>query len=263
MLNNSACCCFVTRRCLSRLAALEHRLEVELAQSGKGTAAIASTSHFVRVTMEDRPQMPALGHGPPQRAKGDVEVLDPTFAALDDTMDPVPFLETTWNLVLVAGHASVGWIDLVIAWLLLIASAGMQIAFCAILLTPSFLGDPFDEAQVTVAQEWRNSAAHDWKYMDLAKTSLTARVCNNDGGLILSNTQAWQRSLVVPTSALALHKPPAPPPPPQTAQLHPNRGRQAWCRTSTTSSVLMQTTLRPRGSDPASYSRFFVSSCGP
>ncbi|CAE7275278.1 hypothetical protein AK812_SmicGene37950 [Symbiodinium microadriaticum] len=176
--------------CLSRLAALEHRLEVELAQSGKGTAAIASTSHFVRVTMEDRPQMPALGHGPPQRAKGDVEVLDPTFAALDDTMDPVPFLETTWNLVLVAGHASVGWIDLVIAWLLLIASAGMQIAFCAILLTPSFLGDPFDEAQVTVAQEWRNSAAHDWKYMDLAKTSLTARVCNNDGGLILSNTQA-------------------------------------------------------------------------
>ncbi|CAE7926720.1 unnamed protein product [Symbiodinium necroappetens] len=105
-------------------------------------------------------------------------------------MDPVPFLETTWNLVLVAGHASVGWIDLVIAWLLLIASAGMQIAFCAILLTPSFLGDPFDEAQVTVAQEWRNSAAHDWKYMDLAKTSLTARVCNNDGGLILSNTQA-------------------------------------------------------------------------
>ena len=221
MLNNSACCCFVTRRCLSRLAALEHRLEVELAQSGKGTAAIASTSHFVRVTMEDRPQMPALGHGPPQRAKGDVEVLDPTFAALDDTMDPVPFLETTWNLVLVAGHASVGWIDLVIAWLLLIASAGMQIAFCAILLTPSFLGDPFDEAQVTVAQEWRNSAAHDWKYMDLAKTSLTARVCNNDGGLILSNTQAWQRSLVVPTSALALHKPPAPPPPPPNSTASP------------------------------------------
>ena len=103
----------VARRCLSRLTALEHRLEVELVQGsaqggGKGTAGIVSTRFAPRGSLEDRPQMPALGHGPPKRAKGDTEVQDPTFTALEDTMDPVAFLETTWNLVLVAGHASVG-----------------------------------------------------------------------------------------------------------------------------------------------------------
>lgn len=57
----------------------------------------------------------------------------------EDAMEPVAFLETTWNLVLVLGHAGVGWIDVVIAWLLLVASAGMQITFCWILTTSFFL----------------------------------------------------------------------------------------------------------------------------
>ena len=181
----------IALRCLARLAALEQRLETELQNCG-------NTATMLRVDVEDSSPKPhpMLTEKPPQGAKGDTddfEVDGPAEDAMDSAMDPVAFLETTWNLVLVAGHASVGWIDLAIAWLLLIASAGMQITFSVILLSPSFLGEPFDEAQVEVARKWRNSVAHDSKYMDLARTSLTARVCNNDGGLILSNAQAGLR----------------------------------------------------------------------
>ena len=144
---------------------------------------------------DDGPQVPRTGltEKLPQRAKGDMEdpaePAEPQDHIVEDAVDPVAFLETTWNLVLVAGHSGVGWIDVTIAWLLLIASAGMQITFSVILLSPSFLGEPFDESQVDVAREWRNSVAHDSRYMDLARTSLATRVCNNDGGLILSNNQ--------------------------------------------------------------------------
>eukprot|EP00439_Symbiodinium_sp_Y106_P047896 s4372_g6.t1 len=176
--------------CLARLAALEQRLQAELMEDSNK---VEETITCADVDYRPRPRSGLGAEQSPEKPKGDkadlveVQVHDPP---LEDPMDPVAFLETTWNLVLVAGHAGVGWIDLAIAWLLLFASAGMQITFSVILLTPSFLGDPFDEAQVTVAQEWRNSVAHDAKNMDLARTSLTARVCNNDGGLILSNSQA-------------------------------------------------------------------------
>ena len=179
-------------RCLARLAALEQRLELETATSCRNLA----TTLQVEVD-EDTNQASGKGkltEKPPEAAKGDTEdppELEPEEPnETEDAMDPVAFLETTWNLVLVAGHAGVGWIDMAIGWLLLIASAGMQITFGVILLTPSFQGEPFDESQVRVAREWRNSVAHDSKYLDLARTSLTARVCNNDGGLILSNHQA-------------------------------------------------------------------------
>lgn len=109
---------------------------------------------------------------------------------LEDTMEPVAFLETTWNLVLVLGHAGVGWVDALISCLLLFLSAGMQIAFSLIILQPEFQGEPFDETQVNTALTWRQSVAHDHTYMDLAQTSLTSRVCNNDGSLIISTDQA-------------------------------------------------------------------------
>ncbi|CAE7778272.1 unnamed protein product [Symbiodinium sp. CCMP2456] len=176
--------------CLVRLAALERRLEVELMEGRSNK--VEETITCADVDDGSRSRLQAEQPNKPIGDKADfvnVQVHDPPPPP-EDPMDPVAFLETTWNLVLVAGHAGVGWIDLAIAWLLLFASAGMQITFSVILLTPSFLGDPFDEAQVTVAQEWRNSVAHDAKNMDLARTSLTARVCNNYGGLILSNSQA-------------------------------------------------------------------------
>ncbi|CAJ1458338.1 unnamed protein product [Effrenium voratum] len=136
-------------------------------------------------------------HNPPQMKKLDGDVVSPEpeedagdQTTHEDAMEPVPFLETTWNLVLVLGHSGVGWIDVIVAWLLLVASAGMQITFSWILTSESFLGEPFDQAQVETALSWRRSVAHDHTYLDFAKTSLTSRVCNGDGSLIISTEQA-------------------------------------------------------------------------
>lgn len=66
----------------------------------------------------------------------------------------------------------------------------MQISFVGIILNPFFLGEPFDDRQIETAENWRRSVAHDHTYLDLAQTSLTARVCNGDGSLIISTDQA-------------------------------------------------------------------------
>ena len=126
---------------------------------------------------------------PETKEDGDAAVA-PEPRSQEEAMEPVAFLETTWNLVLVLGHASVGWVDVIIAWLLLCASAGMQMTFIWILTSESFLGEPFDQQQVETAFSWRRSVAHDQTYLDLALTSLTSRVCNNDGSLIISTEQA-------------------------------------------------------------------------
>eukprot|EP00435_Cladocopium_sp_Y103_P032323 s977_g8.t1 len=107
----------------------------------------------------------------------------------EDPEEPVSFMETAWNLVLVLGLTSSGRVDVAIACLLLLSSAGMQITFSVILLGKDFLGDAFRE-QIDIAKDWRRSVAHDHKHMDLAQTSLISRVCNNDGKLILSTDQA-------------------------------------------------------------------------
>ncbi|CAE7697022.1 VPS11 [Symbiodinium sp. CCMP2592] len=65
----------------------------------------------------------------------------------------------------------------------------MQILFTSILLSPSFLGNGFDE-QVEGARIWRRSSAHDAKNMDLAQRSLATRVCHEDDSLIFSTGQA-------------------------------------------------------------------------
>ena len=135
-------------------------------------------------------------HDPPQIKKllGDMgpepEDIADAQTTNDDAMEPVAFLETTWNLVLVLGHSSVGWVDVMVAWLLLAASAGMQVTFSWILTSESFLGEPFDQNQVETALSWRRSVAHDHTYLDFAQTSLTSRVCNGDGSLIISTEQA-------------------------------------------------------------------------
>ncbi|CAE7324409.1 unnamed protein product [Symbiodinium pilosum] len=116
-----------------------------------------------------------------------VELEDGTLP--DTTQEPVAFMETTLNLVLVLGYTGSGWIDILIAAILLFASMAMQMTFCIILLTEDFLGQPFSE-QIQIAQNWRRSVAHDYKYMDLEQTSLTSRVCNGDGKLILSTEHA-------------------------------------------------------------------------
>ena len=47
-----------------------------------------------------------------------------------------------------------------------------------------------ERLQVESAKVWRTSVAHDYKYLDLARTSLVSRVCSGDGALILSTIQA-------------------------------------------------------------------------
>ncbi|CAE7217352.1 serS [Symbiodinium sp. CCMP2592] len=97
-------------------------------------------------------------------------------------LEPVAFLESTWNLVLVMGFTDAGWLDIIIACLLLIVSGGLQIAFSIILLSPDFLGEPF-ENHIQNVEKWRVGVAHDYRHMDLAQTSL-------DVSLIVSTSQA-------------------------------------------------------------------------
>ena len=55
---------------------------------------------------------------------------------MDDVVEePVAFLETAWNLVLVLGHTDCGLLDLAIACFLWLASGLMQISFFVILLS--------------------------------------------------------------------------------------------------------------------------------
>eukprot|EP00439_Symbiodinium_sp_Y106_P021742 s3166_g2.t1 len=121
------------------------------------------------------------------------EVSESTAAVstVDSDMveEPVAFLETAWNLVLVLGHTNSGPVDILIAVVLLVGSFTVQCLFFVILLSENFLGEPFEE-QLQNAILWRQTVAHDYKYMDPAQTSLIARVCSGDGKLILSTQQA-------------------------------------------------------------------------
>ncbi|CAE7359095.1 unnamed protein product [Symbiodinium pilosum] len=88
-----------------------------------------------------------------------------------------------------AGLIDVGIFDHIFAGALVLLNLVMQTAFSVILLTPAFMGEDFG-TKIDSAREWRTSIAHDYKYMDLAGTSLVTRVCNGDGSVILSTVQA-------------------------------------------------------------------------
>ena len=181
------------RPCLERLEALEGKLSGNPVE--QSNVQIAEKSPQVKKMLGD-PVVPKPDESDLDEPESDASKIVPAVELqvkgepADDAMEPVAFLETTWNLVLVLGHAGVGWIDVLIAWLLLFASAGMQISFVGIILNPFFLGEPFDDRQIETAENWRRSVAHDHTYLDLAQTSLTARVCNGDGSLIISTDQA-------------------------------------------------------------------------
>ena len=103
--------------------------------------------------------------------------------------EPVPLGESTWNALLVIGHAGAGWFDTIVASGVVVASPLMQLAFTIVLVTRDFLGEPLT-AEIGPAQRWRMGAAHDHKHVDLADTSLVSRVCSGDSSLIMSNKQA-------------------------------------------------------------------------
>lgn len=95
--------------------------------------------------------------------------------------------KSAWSVPLVLTWQSIS--DGIFSILLLLLNAAMQILFTSILLSPSFLGNGFDE-QVEGARIWRRSSAHDAKNMDLAQRSLATRVCNEDDSLIFSTGEA-------------------------------------------------------------------------
>eukprot|EP00434_Breviolum_minutum_P025217 symbB.v1.2.022277.t1/scaffold1968.1/size94324/10 len=101
----------------------------------------------------------------------------------------VHFEESAWSIPMVLGLVDAGRFDTAYAVLLLFVNCGMQVMFSGILLSDGFMGEDFSE-EAHNAQVWRTSVAHDYKYMDLAQTSLVSRVCSGDGALILSTVQA-------------------------------------------------------------------------
>lgn len=101
----------------------------------------------------------------------------------------VNFEESAWTYPLVIGLADAKPIEVCFAVILLLLNLCMQLIFSGIILGPDFLGEEFDTKK-DVAQRWRTSFAHDYKYVDLSSTSLVTRVCSADGSLILATTQA-------------------------------------------------------------------------
>ncbi|CAE6948158.1 unnamed protein product [Symbiodinium natans] len=183
--------------CLARLQALESHLETQFANEDRKSD---DASEIIEVKLcSDKPHTLETIADPKVHDAHEAHEVHPQFHPQlehvrapdvdDTTQEPVAFMETTLNLILVLGYTGSGWIDILIACLLLLASMGMQITFCVILLTEDFLGNPFAD-NVAIAENWRRSVAHDYKYMDLEQTSLTSRVCNGDGKLILSTEHA-------------------------------------------------------------------------
>lgn len=105
--------------------------------------------------------------------------------------DRVYFGESVWNIPLVLDFSKVPVWDGLFSLILLAVNLGMQASFSGILLSDDFaLAGVNVEEEVDNARTWRQTIAHDWRYMDLSQTSLVSRVCSGDGALILSTPQA-------------------------------------------------------------------------
>ncbi|CAE7353229.1 serS [Symbiodinium sp. CCMP2592] len=163
--------------------AAQDQVSVDVSGDAPLPGTVAEKTQEADVLPVARPSWPDWPEWEPNEAVAKDECVDWV------PLEPVAFLESTWNLVLVMGFTDAGWLDIIIACLLLIASAGLQIAFSIILLSPDFLGQPF-ESHIQSAESWRVGVAHDYRHMDLAQTSLVSRVCNKDPSLIVSTSQA-------------------------------------------------------------------------
>ncbi|CAJ1387407.1 unnamed protein product [Effrenium voratum] len=181
-----------TAQMSARLTLLERRLnlnQVEITEDDweRDEATVSVNRLVVCQDINAAKHVPVL----PAPAKGEAweDEVSEGQSESDNVDEPVAFLETAWNLVLVLGRTSASWSDILVSCILLVASAAMQVVFSVILLQEDFLGEPF-ASQIDIATSWRRNVAHDYKHMDLAHVSLASRVCNGDGKLILSNVQA-------------------------------------------------------------------------
>ena len=137
--------------------AAQDQVSVDVSGDAPLPGAVAEKTQEADVLPVPRPSWPEWPEWEPNEAVAKDECVDWV------PLEPVAFLESTWNLVLVMGFTDAGWLDIIIACLLLIASAGLQIAFSIILLSPDFLGQPF-ESHIQSAESWRVGVAHDYRH---------------------------------------------------------------------------------------------------
>ena len=135
-----------------------------------------------------QPQVPKPQTLQESKPKEEMKGTGPTEPT-DEAQEPIPFTESTWNLLLVLGFTKAGWIDILIGCGVFLGSLLLQGGLCYVLLTGDFLGKPLT-LEIEVAKRWRAGTAHDFKHLDIAETSLVSRVCNGDGSLIMSTQQA-------------------------------------------------------------------------
>ncbi|CAE6921811.1 unnamed protein product [Symbiodinium sp. KB8] len=164
--------------CLGRLERLEselkdaYEMQVTGAWSGTGPTALIVPSEAAKrkVQPEEAPKL---------TPKQEKEAWSP------DENEPIPFTESTWNLLLVLGFTK----DILVGCGVLVGSLLLQAGLCYVVLTGAFLGKPLD-GEIDTARRWRTFTAHDFKHLDITETSLVSRVCNGDGSLIMSTKQA-------------------------------------------------------------------------
>ncbi|CAE7360731.1 unnamed protein product [Symbiodinium sp. CCMP2456] len=189
-----------TAKVLSQCVAKVERLESELRVSNETRLQISEPASWspdsANGELEDAPEQKALTVQPqapkPQtlqesNPKGEMKGTEP--GPTDEAQEPIPFTDSTWNLLLVLGFTKAGWIDIVIGCGVFVGSLLLQGGLCYVLLTGDFLGKPLTN-EIDIARTWRAGTAHDFKHLDIAETSLVSRVCNGDGSLIMSTQQA-------------------------------------------------------------------------
>ncbi|CAE7849278.1 unnamed protein product [Symbiodinium necroappetens] len=176
-----------TAKVLSQCLAKVERLESELRLSKETRLPISEPASWSPVQAQaweaPKPQTLQQESKPKEETKGTGP--GPT----DEAQEPIPFTESTWNLLLVLGFTKAGWIDIVIGCGVFVGSLLLQGGLCYVLLTGDFLGKPLTR-EIDIARRWRAGTAHDFKHLDISETSLVSRVCNGDGSLIMSTQQA-------------------------------------------------------------------------
>eukprot|EP00913_Durusdinium_trenchii_P034243 g32047.t1 len=161
-------------RLTERLNSLESRLA-----SSPDAAGAAGQPESVTVTVPTSKKVAPTPEEDGQRGSAEEEGED----------KEVKLCESAWSLLAVVGLTDAGLLDVAFSTLLLLFNIVMQFGFIMIILDKRFLGSPFRD-KVTHAQDWRTRSAHDYKYLDLADTSLVSRVCAEDDSLLVSSTQA-------------------------------------------------------------------------
>lgn len=106
-------------------------------------------------------------------------------------IDLIPHGDSVWNLLIVVGFSGASWSELVVGWILFMLNIVASVCFLAVVASDSFQGDPVN-SEVSAANQYRLSVAHDYLNLDTSKTqTLAYRVCNDSPLLITSQPQSF------------------------------------------------------------------------